>query len=74
MKILTLSKISADVDVSTELFRDVEFLDYNRTLKLPSYYKYYDLKFKCEVRGESESSPVLSNQFTQPVVVPQVRH
>ncbi|KAL5266612.1 hypothetical protein ACHWQZ_G003848 [Mnemiopsis leidyi] len=61
----------ADVDVSSDLFRDVEILNYNRTLKVPSYYKYYDLKFRCEVRGESGSSPVLSNQFTQPLIVPQ---
>ena len=60
------------VDTSTDLFRDVEILNYNRTLKLPSYYKYYNFKFKCEVRRESEVNSVLSNEFTQPVVVPQV--
>ncbi|XP_063685224.1 uncharacterized protein LOC134819290 isoform X2 [Bolinopsis microptera] len=59
------------VDTSTELFRDVEIINYNRTLKLPSYYKYYNFKFKCEVSRESEVNSVLSNEFTQPVVVPQ---
>ena len=60
------------VDTSTELFKDVEIMNYNRTLKLPSYYKYHNLKFKCEVRRESEASSVLSNEFTQPVVIPEV--
>jgi len=57
------------VDTTSSVFDGVEILNYDRTLRLPSNYSFYDQKFKCNVTRNSLTK--MSDQFMQPVIVPQ---
>lgn len=59
------------VDPDTEpLFSGVHILNEGKTLRLPSKYEYYGVKFKCQVSRDTVT--ILSEDFNQPVIVPKV--